>query len=191
MINLNSSVDIQNLDSYYDTDLVGVAKRRGIYASEVQDAILELAQEHLDVLSIKMTDDSAAQEAGTDVMFVTNGGNFVWYPDQEFELVETVDDETHWLIVKNLIKDFAKELGKKYDAKILAIWNDDYENVLSIDYDEIGSWDESKIFPRHTKEVQELFDSFMNDRLLPALKPLPDIEAVRIEMGPAYGEWEV
>jgi len=89
---LNSAY-IHNLSEYHDCDLVDIAKRRGIYASEVQDAILELSRQNLDVYTMVITDSPTAIEQGTDVIFATSGGNFVWYPDGEFELIENKDSD--------------------------------------------------------------------------------------------------
>lgn len=87
---LNSSVHIDDFGAYHDADLVDVAKRRGIYASEVQDAIVELDKQGIELYTMAITDDPQAMEKGIDVIFATNRGNFVWHPDQEFELVENV-----------------------------------------------------------------------------------------------------
>lgn len=192
-LKLNSSIDIPNMDTYYDTDLVGVAKRRNIYASEVQDALIELDKSGLGVLNIKMTDAAESIDAGTDVMFVTDGGNMIWYPDGDFELVETLDDKSRWDVAKDMIKNFAKKLSKEYSVKILPIWElgDEESGVLNIIYDELGSLEGSKIFPKHTKEVEEQLYQFAEE-LTNYLKPLrSEVPYVSIELGPIADSWEV
>lgn len=192
-LKLNSSIDIPNMDTYYDTDLVGVAKRRNIYASEVQDALLELDKSGLGVLNIKMTDAAESIDAGTDVMFVTDGGNMIWYPDGDFELVETVDDKSRWDVAKDMIKSFAKKLSKDYSVKMLPIWElgDEESGVLNIIYDELGSLEGSKIFPKYTKEVEEQLYQFAKE-LTNYLKPLrSEVPYVSIELGPIADSWEV
>lgn len=84
---------VPKLDSYKECDIVDIAKRRGIYASEVQDAIVELAKNGSDIYTMVMTKDPKAIEEGTDIIFSTNRGNFVWLPDGEFELIENLDKE--------------------------------------------------------------------------------------------------
>lgn len=192
-LKLNSSIDIPNMDTYYDTDLVGVAKRRNIYASEVQDALVELDKSGLGVLNIKMTDAAESIDAGTDVMFVTDGGNMIWYPDGDFELVETLDDKSRWDVAKDMIKSFAKKLSNEYSVKILPIWElgDEESGVLNIIYDELGSLEGSKIFPKHTKEVEEQLYQFAEE-LTNYLKPLrSEVPYVSIELGPIADSWEV
>lgn len=192
-IKLNSSIDISNMDTYYDTDLVGVAKRRNIYTSEVQDALVELGKSGLGVLNIKMTDAPESIDAGTDVMFVTDGGNMIWYPDGDFELVETIDDKSRWDVAKDMIKSFAKKISNEYSAKILPIWElgDEDSGVLNIIFDEIGSLESSNIFPKHKQEVKEQLAQFAEE-LTDYLKPLrSEVCEVSIEFGPLGDMWEV
>lgn len=84
------SAYIENYKDYHPCDLIDIAKRRGIYASEVQDQILEFNNRNpdADLQTLSITDDPEAIEQGTDVLLVTNQGTFVLYPDGGTESVE-------------------------------------------------------------------------------------------------------
>lgn len=101
---------VPNLESYKECDIVDIAKRRGIYASEVQDAIVELAKNGSDIYTLVMTQDPKAIGDGTDIIFSTNQGNFVWLPDGEFELIENTDErpEDWWNNYGKNVWDYAR-----------------------------------------------------------------------------------
>lgn len=81
---------IPDTKSYRPCTTNDIAKRRGIYTSEVQDYLVEFTTRHpdADIQILSMSDDPKAIEAGTDVLFNTTQGTFILYPDGEFELVE-------------------------------------------------------------------------------------------------------
>lgn len=81
---------ISNLKEYHDCTPIDIAKQRGIYVSEVQDAVVELSRT-ADIYTFAITDNPKSIADGTDVIFSTSEGNYVWFPDGEFELIENND----------------------------------------------------------------------------------------------------
>lgn len=81
---------IPDTKSYQPCTTNDIAKRRGIYTSEVQDYLVEFTTLHpdADIQILSLSDDPKAIEAGTDVLINTTQGTFILYPDGEFELVE-------------------------------------------------------------------------------------------------------
>lgn len=84
---------IPNLKDYHECSPIDIAKRRGIYVSEVQDAIVELSNQVSDIYTFAITDNEDSIEKGTDVIFSTSDGNFVWDTNGDFELIENTDDK--------------------------------------------------------------------------------------------------
>jgi len=81
---------IPNLKEYHDCTPIDIAKQRDIYVSEVQDAIVELSRT-ADIYTFAITNNPKSIADGTDVIFSTSEGNYVWFPDGEFELIENND----------------------------------------------------------------------------------------------------
>lgn len=84
---------IPNLKDYHECSPIDIAKRRGIYISEVQDAIIELSKQVSDIYTFAITDNEDSIANGTDVIFSTSDGNFVWDTNGDFELIENTDDK--------------------------------------------------------------------------------------------------
>lgn len=121
---------IPDTKSYHSCTTNDIAKRRGIYTSEVQDYLVEFSKENpeADIQTLAMSDDPEAIEEGTDVLLKTTFGSFILYPDGNFEVVENSDQVKKNRNLKDEGKSQAIKKGRNQNIYTKAI----IDNLLSI-----------------------------------------------------------